>query len=81
MILVSIQIAGLLVYPLELGSPGVRDQCGKLARMYHSDECEFSWAFMLAIVSTAISVYCPILAKFSTYNHYDTESSSNLIHM
>ncbi|KAK4317016.1 hypothetical protein Pmani_011877 [Petrolisthes manimaculis] len=77
---VSLQAVGLLLYPLGLGSPFVRMQCGDAASLYASGTCELGYAYMLALVATALAAYCPVLARLITYKDY-TDYWSNLNYM
>ncbi|XP_045130742.1 LHFPL tetraspan subfamily member 7 protein-like [Eriocheir sinensis] len=77
---VSLQAVGLVLYPLGLGSPFARLQCGDSASVYASGSCELGYAYMLALVATALAAYCPVLARLVTYKDY-TDYWSNLNYM
>lgn len=77
---VSLQAVGLLLYPLGLGSPFVRLQCGDSASLYAAGTCELGYAYMVALVATALAAYCPVLARLITYKDY-TDYWSNLNYM
>ena len=66
----SLQAVGLVLYPLGLGSPFSRQHCGEAATVYSSGECQVGYAYMLALVSTALAAYCPVLARLITYKDY-----------
>ena len=58
-------IAGLLIFPLGLGSKFSRHYCGDGAAAYHSGHCLIGWSYMLGIMGTALSVFCPFLSQFT----------------
>ena len=62
---VLIMIAGLLIFPLGLGSKFSRHYCGDSAAAYHSGHCLIGWSYMLGIMGTALSVFCPFLSQFT----------------
>ncbi|KAK3582933.1 hypothetical protein CHS0354_019937 [Potamilus streckersoni] len=57
-------ICGIISFPFGLSSDYFRHYCGESASIFHSDICSVGWAYMLAIVGTALSVFCPILSHF-----------------
>lgn len=59
---------GVLLYPMSLDSPFARDVCGLDAKMFVSDECQVAWGYVLAIMAVSLTIFCPILAKYSTEN-------------
>ncbi|XP_077865444.1 LHFPL tetraspan subfamily member 6 protein-like [Saccoglossus kowalevskii] len=60
---VLIMSAGLLLFPLGLDNTFVRQYCGNTA-IFNSGDCDIGWGYMLAVMSTAISMFCPVLAKY-----------------
>ncbi|XP_041348926.1 transmembrane protein 211-like [Gigantopelta aegis] len=62
---VLIMIAGLLIYPLGLGSNFFRHYCGETASAYNSGHCVIGWSYMLGIMGTALSMFCPFLCQYT----------------
>ncbi|XP_066977299.1 uncharacterized protein [Macrobrachium rosenbergii] len=60
----------LVLFPLGLGSPLARVECGGSSSVYWSGDCSFGWGYMLAIVSTTLAAYCPCLARLTVYKKY-----------
>ncbi|XP_064106388.1 LHFPL tetraspan subfamily member 7 protein-like [Macrobrachium nipponense] len=77
---VSLQAVALVLYPLGLGSPFARLQCGISASVYAAGSCEMGYAYMLALVATGLAAYCPVLARLITYKDY-SDYWSNLNYM
>ena len=61
---VMILILGLVVYPMGLDSRFVAHYCPG-AGTYSSGQCFIGWAYMLAIMGTALSVFCPFLSQYT----------------
>ncbi|XP_065054588.1 LHFPL tetraspan subfamily member 6 protein-like isoform X2 [Rhopilema esculentum] len=55
----------LLFFPLGLSSSFVHKICGPGADMYKSGNCQISWGYVLAIMSAALLIFSPILARYS----------------
>ncbi|KAK3582932.1 hypothetical protein CHS0354_019936 [Potamilus streckersoni] len=69
---------GILACPLGLNSSFFRFYCGQLASAFYSGSCDMGWAYMLAIVGTSLSIFCPILSQLVEKRHTKyplTESS------
>ncbi|XP_046356016.1 LHFPL tetraspan subfamily member 2a protein-like isoform X1 [Haliotis rubra] len=64
-IAVLIMIAGLLIFPLGFGSSYFRHYCGDTASAYDSGHCLIGWSYMLGIMGTALSMFCPFLSQFT----------------
>ena len=62
---VLIMVAGLLIFPLGFGSNFFRHYCGGLASAYDTGHCLIGWSYMLGIMGTALSVFCPFLSQFT----------------
>ncbi|XP_025092432.1 transmembrane protein 211-like [Pomacea canaliculata] len=62
---VLIMIAGLLIFPLGLSSKFFRHYCGDSAAAYNSGHCLIGWSYMLGIMGTALSIFCPFLSQFT----------------
>ncbi|XP_046356020.1 LHFPL tetraspan subfamily member 2 protein-like isoform X2 [Haliotis rubra] len=62
---VLIMIAGLLIFPLGFGSSYFRHYCGDTASAYDSGHCLIGWSYMLGIMGTALSMFCPFLSQFT----------------
>ena len=62
----------MLLFPLGLDSPFARDVCGLDAEMFVGDKCQVAWGYVLGIMAVSLTVFCPILAKYSTESktHY-----------
>ena len=52
--------------------------CGPDAAMYKSGNCQIAWGYVLAIMSTALLIFTPILARYSIEK---TEPESGLFAM
>lgn len=63
---VLLMTAGLLVFPLGFGSPYIKRNCGEHSRSFYADECQIGWGYMLAIMGTALAMFCPFLSNFTT---------------
>ncbi|GAB6029541.1 hypothetical protein CHUAL_005291 [Chamberlinius hualienensis] len=70
---VAILLSALLIYPFGFPSPFVRHHCGTSAGFFNAGECRLGWSYTLAIMSSLLSIYCPVLAKFSTYHIYEPD--------
>ncbi len=55
----------LLFFPLGLSSSFVHSICGPKSNMYKSGECQIAWGYVLSIMSTALLIFSPILARYS----------------
>jgi len=55
----------LLFFPLGLSSSFVHKVCGSGAAMFKSGNCQIAWGYVLAIMSTALLIFTPILARYS----------------
>ncbi|KAK7462009.1 hypothetical protein BaRGS_00038566 [Batillaria attramentaria] len=62
---ILIMIAGLLIFPLGFGSTFFRHYCGDFASAYDTGHCLIGWSYMLGIMGTALSVFCPFLSQFT----------------
>lgn len=61
----------LMLYPLGLGSVFARSVCGEEhTTIYWAGACTMGYGYFLAIVATAVSAYCPVLARLITYRDY-----------
>lgn len=77
-------VISVLMFPLGLDSKFARDVCGKDARMYLSGSCQVTWGYVLSIMAISLTVFCPVLAKYSTEmkeeeNEYEFEYKSDVI--
>lgn len=64
-IAVLVMIAGLFIYPLGFNSKFIRKHCGGGSSMYNSDQCEVGWGLILAVVGTALAMFCPVLSHYT----------------
>lgn len=55
----------VILYPLGLNSRLARDVCGQTSGYYAAGECEIAWGYVLIIMAVALTIFCPILGKFS----------------
>ncbi|ELU15995.1 hypothetical protein CAPTEDRAFT_41660, partial [Capitella teleta] len=55
-------IISLVVYPVGLDCSFVRHHCGPHSKAYFADNCHIGWAYVLAIMSTALAMFCPVLS-------------------
>lgn len=58
------------MFPLGLDSELARDVCGLDARMFAADQCQVAWGYVTAIMGVLLTVFCPILAKYSVETKY-----------
>lgn len=61
---VILLITSLLTYPVGLDAPVVRAACGQSAGVYNGGTCIVGWSYALAITSTALAVFCPVLSHY-----------------
>ncbi|XP_018010427.1 uncharacterized protein LOC108667846 [Hyalella azteca] len=74
---VSVQLLSLVLYPLGLGSEFARQVCGEEhTTIYSCGDCSLGYGYFLAIVSTTVAAYCPVLARLITYRDYSPYWSS-----
>ncbi|XP_043189005.1 transmembrane protein 211-like [Amphibalanus amphitrite] len=71
-------LLGVVLFPLGLGCSFVRTECGPESTVYSSGHCEVAWGLVLFIFTLLVSVYCPILARFTVVKEYMPEYYSNL---
>ena len=57
-------VLALLVYPGGLGTSFVQYHCPG-ASTYHPGQCNVSWAYMLAIMTTTLCMFCPVMCYYS----------------
>ncbi|XP_076060740.1 uncharacterized protein LOC143036824 [Oratosquilla oratoria] len=75
------QAVGLTLFPLGLGSPLARRECGLSASVYWPGDCRVGWCYVLALVCTTLAAYCPVLARLTAYKRYTVCEWSNLSFM
>ena len=63
----------LLFFPLGLSSSFVHKICGSAANMYKSGNCQIAWGYVLSIMSAALLIFSPILARYSIDKTEDNE--------
>lgn len=56
----------VLMFPIGLDSQFARSVCGLGAGMFVADQCHVAWGYVLSIMAVALTLFCPILAKYST---------------
>ncbi|XP_071530797.1 LOW QUALITY PROTEIN: uncharacterized protein [Panulirus ornatus] len=64
------QSVALVLFPLGLGSPLARVECGGSSSVYWPGECSFGWSYMLGVVVTSLAAYCPCLARLTVFRRY-----------
>ncbi|XP_074642185.1 LHFPL tetraspan subfamily member 7 protein-like [Tubulanus polymorphus] len=67
---VMIMVAGLVIYPLGLDSRFVQRHCPQ-ATLYSAGKCHIGWGYMLAIMGTALSIFCPFLSHYTDMRVHD----------
>ncbi|XP_045118894.1 uncharacterized protein LOC123508923 [Portunus trituberculatus] len=70
-VIVMSQGVALVLFPLGLGSPLARGECGGSSSVYWPGECTFGWSYMLGVVATTLAAYCPCLARLTVFRKYD----------
>ncbi|XP_050409831.1 LHFPL tetraspan subfamily member 2a protein [Patella vulgata] len=63
--------AGLLIFPLGLNSSFYQHYCGKASAPYNFGHCVVGWSYMLGIMGTALSIFCPFLSQYTDMNATD----------
>ena len=76
-VLVGFLAIGVLLFPLGLDSSFARDVCGLSATMFVADKCQVAWGYVLAIMAVSLTVFCPILGKYSTESKDNYKGVSN----
>ncbi|CAH1800656.1 unnamed protein product [Owenia fusiformis] len=71
---VLIMIAGLVVHPVGLGSQFVQQHCPG-SGMYNGGHCQLGWAYMLGIMGTSLSMFCPFLSQYIDMKVHDYHQS------
>lgn len=61
-IAVALLVVSLLVYPFGFKSTYVQQHCGSSSGFFTSGACDIAWGYVLAIVSTALLFFCPMIA-------------------
>ncbi|XP_033748026.1 transmembrane protein 211-like [Pecten maximus] len=75
---VLILTSALLVYPLGMTSPFFRYYCGPTAEVYNAGQCSMGWSYMLAVMGTALSIFCPILWNLRDFKSEHDDYPFNL---
>ncbi|XP_074641422.1 LHFPL tetraspan subfamily member 7 protein-like [Tubulanus polymorphus] len=63
-------ITGLVVYPLGMKSPLIRHYCYG-ADSFDPGTCQVGWGYMLGIMGTGLSIFCPIMAHYVDVKVHD----------
>ena len=71
--LVTLMVMAMLLVPCDL--TGKQLECGPAA-YFSFGQCEVGWAYALAATTTLLSIFCPILAQFTTFYPADGEAES-----
>lgn len=61
-----ILIAAIFTFPLGLDSKFARHYCPG-ARMYNGGTCHVGWAYILGVMATALSIFCPFLSQYTDF--------------
>ncbi|OWF35495.1 transmembrane protein 211-like [Mizuhopecten yessoensis] len=75
---VLILTSALIAYPLGMTSPFFRYYCGPTAEVYNAGQCSMGWSYMLAIMGTALSIFCPILWNLRDFKSEHDDYPFNL---
>ncbi|KAL5017387.1 hypothetical protein ScPMuIL_006976 [Solemya velum] len=59
-----IMMASLVIYPFGFNTHYFRYYCGMEADMYFPGHCGIGWGYMLAVMGTALAIFCPVLSYF-----------------
>jgi hypothetical protein len=70
---VTIMMVAMLLVPCDL--TGEQLHCGPAA-YFSFGQCEIGWAYALAVTTTLLAIFCPILAQFTTFYPADLGSES-----
>lgn len=52
----------LIIYCFGLNSSFAKKHCGSSSGFFNSGTCKIAWGYVLAIVSTALLIFCPMMA-------------------
>lgn len=67
------------MFPLGLDSEFARSVCGAETAMFSTDDCEIAWGYVLAIMTVSLTMFCPILARYSIQvKHNKTDDEDEL---
>lgn len=55
----------VVLYPIGLNSHLVREVCGADSNHYYAGDCNIAWGYVLIIMAVSLTIFCPILGKFS----------------
>lgn len=59
-------VAGIFIFPVCFGSEFYKNLCGRTyADIYQAGVCEIGYAYIIAMISTSLTLYLPSLAIFS----------------
>jgi len=61
-IAVILLFVSLIVYSFGLNSSFAKLHCGSSSAFFNSGSCQIAWGYVLAIVSTATLIFCPLIA-------------------
>ncbi|XP_060077287.1 LHFPL tetraspan subfamily member 7 protein-like [Ylistrum balloti] len=75
---VLILTSALLTYPLGMNSPFFHYYCGPRAEVYNAGQCSMGWSYMLAMMGTALSIFCPILWNLRDFKSEQDDYPFNL---
>lgn len=54
------------MFPIGLDSQFAKNICGSRSTIFVAGGCQVAWGYVLSIMSVALTIFCPILAKYST---------------
>lgn len=72
---VLLMTTGLVVFPAGFDSVFCRRHCPN-TRMFYAGGCHVGWAYMLAIMGTALSMFCPFLSHYTNYKSQHSPTSA-----
>lgn len=61
------------MFPFVLDAKFSQHACGKDASMFSSGDCTVGWGYALAIVSILLTIFSPILIRYSTEKYEDDD--------
>ena len=71
-----ILVASVTSFPVGLDSKFAKHYCPG-AKLYWGGTCQPGWAYILAVMSTALSIFCPFLSQYTDF--YEDSSTVPLI--
>jgi hypothetical protein len=77
---VVLLIISLVVFPVGLDCSFVRHHCGAASRSYYAHHCHLGWAYVLAMMSTSLAMFCPVLSQYTDFREgYELNASTEYL--